>query len=62
LVDLALTLQKVGYLVQEDWDVLIWELVPEHVDELNASSFELTEVIDFAVLKLGQHQVLQVVP
>jgi len=53
LVDLTLALQKVGYLVQEDWDVLIWELVPEHVDELNASSLKLTEVIDFALLKLG---------
>ena len=62
LVHLALTLKEVGYLVQEDGDVLVGELVPEHVDELNASSFKLAQIIDFAVLKLRQHQVLQVVP
>ena len=62
LVHLALTLEEIGYLVQEDWDILIWQLVPKHVDELNASSFELAKIIDFAVLKLRQHQVLQVVP
>jgi hypothetical protein len=62
LVNLALTLEEIGYLVQEDWDVLVGELVSEHVDELNASSFELAKIIDFAVLKLRQHQVLQVVP
>jgi hypothetical protein len=50
LVNLALTLEEVGDLVQEDWDVLVWQLVPEHVDELNTSRFQLTEVIDLPVL------------
>jgi hypothetical protein len=41
LVDLALTLKEVGDLIQENWNVLIWELIPEHIDELNASSLQL---------------------
>jgi hypothetical protein len=41
LVDLALTLEEVGDLVQENWHVLIGQLIPEHIDELNASSLQL---------------------
>jgi hypothetical protein len=62
LVDLTLTLKEVGDLIQENWDILIWQLIPEHIDELNASSLQLAEIIDFTLLKLRQHQILQVVP
>jgi hypothetical protein len=41
LVDLTLTLKEVCDFVQKNWDVLIWQLIPEHIDELNASSLQL---------------------
>ena len=41
LVHLTLTLKEVGDLIQENWDVLIWQLIPEHIDELNASCLQL---------------------
>jgi hypothetical protein len=41
LVNLTFTLEEVGDLIQENWDVLIGQLIPEHIDELYASSLQL---------------------
>jgi hypothetical protein len=41
LVDLTLTLKEVGDFVQENWHILIWQLISEHIDELYASSLQL---------------------
>jgi hypothetical protein len=49
---LIFTLQEVGHKIQEDRHKLVWELISEHVNKLDACGFEEAQVINLTFLKL----------
>jgi hypothetical protein len=61
LVNNGHALQKLGKLLEVALNMLIRDLVPKHIDKLNAGSFEEVQLVNLSLLQLWQDQCLDVV-
>ena len=60
LIDDIHALQEVVEQLHHVWSVLIWRLISEHVQELNARGLHKRQFVNIILLKLWEHELLDV--